>query len=241
MVTPREGGVHLALEEPIGRREHATQFLQGRLQLGCQVGVDAIHRLGRVLKGQVEAGQHLGDVGADLVVGQSVELGDDVGELRLEVRDGAGHCRQHRRGLAPVDLATFGGVREEVEGHEELPGDQAPAPQLGPHPSPLDHPLEEGVALLGAPGHGFAGGRLLGVQPRNEALGKGHDLHAPAQPNVALVDVEPDAGDLAHRQAQEGDRRTHGQPAQRFGEIEHVALGDGIRLLHRGGLVRCRG
>ena len=58
-------------------------------------------------------------------------------------------------------LATFGASGKKSKA-TKLPGDQAPAPQLGPHPSPLDHPLEEGVALLRAPGHGFAGGRLPG-------------------------------------------------------------------------------
>ena len=71
-------------------------------------------------------------------------------------------------------------------------------------PRSLDQALEEGVALLGAPHDGFAGGRLLGVQARDETLGKGHDLHAPAQRQRGRVDVEADVGDLAARQARAG-------------------------------------
>src|SRR5262249_24387463 len=38
-------------------------------------------------------------------------------------------------------------------------------------------------------------------------------------------------------QTEEGHRRAHAQPAQRFREIEDVPCGDGIRLLQRGGAV----
>ena len=83
----------------------------------------------------------------------------------------------------------------------------------------------------------LADGRLLRPQAGDDALRIGHDLDPPAQHQLRRVQVDPHARDLAGRQAEQRDRRANGQPAQGLGEIEHVASGDGLRLLHGRGPV----
>ena len=83
--------------------------------------------------------------------------------------------------------------------------------------------LDKGVALLYAPLDGFAGGRLLLAQPRNETLGIGDDLHAPSKIHRRRVELETNRGDLTAREPEERHRRAHRQPAQGFVEMEHIA------------------
>src|SRR5262249_56378126 len=74
------------------------------------------------------------------------EVFEDVGDLSLEVWQGARDHGQRRLGQRPVDL-RFGHVREEIEGDVELPREQAAAPKLGAQTALLDQVLDEGVAI----------------------------------------------------------------------------------------------
>src|SRR5262249_59029967 len=94
--------------------------------------------------------------------------------------------------LASVD-AWLGCVREVVDGHEELAGEQAPASELGPEPPLLDETLEEDLPLLAAPRQGRPDGRLMLAQSRDEALGESHDLHASADVRRLRVELQTDS------------------------------------------------
>jgi hypothetical protein len=73
----------------------------------------------------------------------------------------------------------------------------------------LDHSLNEPVALLDTTFDGFADGCLLSRQARDDALGIGHDLDAPANIHRLRVDINADFGDLTRGQTEESNRRSH--------------------------------
>src|SRR5262249_61671462 len=136
------------------------------------------------------------------------ELGDDVGELGLDVLTCTRNDWKLCRLPAPVDLRRAR-AREKVESDVELPGDQITASELRAQPPFLDHGVDEGVALLDAPFNGFAGGRLLCSQPLDEPLGIGHDLHATSKSLRCRVSLETNLSDLTPRQPPERHPRAH--------------------------------
>src|SRR6266542_3769705 len=138
-----------ALEHPVGGRNCAAQSVECRLQPRRDVYVDAIHRLARVFERLAKVRERLREIGADRFVRQLVELRDDAGDFRFEVRSSA---------------------REEVKGDKELPGEQVAATELRAQPPLLDQALHERVALLCAPNQGFAHGRLLCAQGGYQTL-----------------------------------------------------------------------
>src|SRR5262249_26299360 len=159
-------------------------------------------------------------------VGQLVKLRDNAGQLLLNIREGIRDHRQLRRVLAPVDLCLRRGG-EEVKSDIELSGQQAPTSELPTQPPLLNQLLNEGVALLYTLRDCFPNSFLLLLQPRNEPLGEEHNLHPPANIQCRRIEVETDIRHFACGQTKKGNRRTRGQPPQRFVEMQHIVDREG--------------
>jgi len=184
-----EGRVR-AVDHTIGGHKGSAKFRDGRLQSGREHEVDVVHCLGDALGRLGNRFERRIDILPDRLEWELVDFREDARELCLDVEEGARDQRQHRRLLAPVDRC-LGGVREEIEGHVKLPGEQAPAAELSSEPLLLDHPRKERVAFLNAPLNGSGGDRLLVVQAGDEPLRIGDNLHASAQAPCLRVDIEP--------------------------------------------------
>ena len=92
-------------EHAVDNAERAPQIIQGCLQAGRNLAVDAVHRLARILQCLVEGDQRFSQIVANRFEWQFVKLVDDVGELGLDVRNGARDHRQLHWIPAPVDFA----------------------------------------------------------------------------------------------------------------------------------------
>jgi hypothetical protein len=93
---------------------------------------------------------------------------------------------------------------------------------LRAHVPLFDQPPEELHPLLLVGLELLAQGRLLWTEAPHEALGIDHDLRASTEIRGGRIDVETHVDDLAGRQAEHRDRGAHGQPPERFSEIQHV-------------------
>src|SRR6266496_6560899 len=148
------------IEYPVGGGNCAAQPLEGRLQPRRDVCVDAIHRLARVFERLAKGRQRLCQISADRFVWQLVELCDDAGDFRLDVRNGAWNYRNFDRIAVPIDV-RFRRIGIEIKSDEELSSDQIPAPKLCAQSTLLDQTLHERVAFLNAADHRSACRRLF--------------------------------------------------------------------------------
>src|SRR4029077_18015940 len=87
----------------------------------------------------------------------------------------------------------------------------------------------------------FACSRLFYVQPRNQALRIRGNFHATTDVESLRINGEANGGNFAARQAEQSFRCAHRKTAKRFVEIEHIVGRNGVRLLHRSGLVIVEG
>jgi hypothetical protein len=108
------------------------------------------------------------DVGADRIERQGVDLGEDAGELRLEVGEPARHDRQLQRVAGPVEL-RLRRIREILERDVELAGEQAPGAQLRPQPLLLDDAAQDPQPRRRVQLHDLlAGGELLHARQESD-------------------------------------------------------------------------
>src|SRR5439155_363103 len=108
---------------------------------------------------------------------------------------------QLRRGLRPVYLGLRR-VGEEVEGHVQLTGQQAPGPELGAKPG-----LDQRVHACPP----FARRRLRAAQlaPRPQALRIERDLNRKVDELGCVIEFHPDGSYLADGDPAEVKRRAH--------------------------------
>ena len=150
------------------------RVIEGRLQAGRNLAVDAAHSFARILQRLVERFKPFAQVFANRFERQSVELVNDAGEL-ASMSERVLSITGSSTGSRVQSIFALGAL-EGVEGDVELPGKQAAAPELRAHSPLLDQALHKGMRSWGS-AQGFRRGRLLLAQARDQPLGKDHDLH----------------------------------------------------------------
>src|SRR5215467_5016746 len=88
-VLAHEGRVGV-LEHGVGADESGAQIRERRAELGHELAVEPAQELVRARERLVEGDERFADVGTDGLKWKLVQLGENVGDLRLEVRQDAG-------------------------------------------------------------------------------------------------------------------------------------------------------
>src|SRR5206468_1294099 len=194
----------VGLETALRCAEGLACFRQRRACFRRDLRVESLDEATRTL-------QHLLQVGANLVEGNLFQLLREAGQHDLQLLQAAGLGGQLRRGLCPVYLGLRR-VGEEVEGHVQLTGQQAPGPELGAQPG-----LDQRVHACPP----FARRRLRAAQlaPRPQALRIERDLNRKVDELGCVIEFYPDGFYLTDGDPAEVRRRTHRQSAQRPREI----------------------